>query len=133
MLLRTAIFTLVIFTSTLTLAAEDDALRSRIAPVGHLCMAGDACAAAVVKVAAGPRSGEDIYSSKCIACHSTPAVGAPVVGDAASWAPRIAKGMQTLYDNALNGFQGMPAKGLCMDCSPEEINATVDYMVEQSQ
>jgi cytochrome c5 len=27
----------------------------------------------------------------------------------------------------------MPAKGTCMDCSDDEIIATIDYMLENSQ
>ena len=52
----------------------------------------------------------------------TGAAGAPKTGDAAAWAPRIAKGMDTLYGNAINGVGAMPAKGLCADCSDDEIN-----------
>ncbi len=113
-------------------AAKDD-IAARIAPIGELCMAGDECAAAAVEVASGPRSGEDVYSSKCIACHGSGAAGAPKLGDAGDWSARLGKGTDTLYTNAIAGFQGMPAKGLCFDCSDDEIKAAVDYMVSNSQ
>ena len=119
--------------SGLAIAAVKDDVAQRIAPVGSLCMSGEECAAAPVEVASGPRSGEDIYSSKCLACHASGAAGAPRLGDAGAWAPRLAKGIDTLYTNAISGFKGMPAKGLCMDCSDDEIKATVDYMVENSK
>jgi len=114
-------------------AAVKDDIADRTSPVGELCMSGDSCAAAPVVVASGPRSGEDIYNSKCLACHNTGAAGAPKLGDAGAWAPRIAKGNDTLYTSAISGFKGMPAKGLCMDCSDDEIKATVDYMVNNSK
>ncbi|MGH1441551.1 MAG: c-type cytochrome [Cellvibrionaceae bacterium] len=114
-------------------AAVKDEVAKRTSPVGELCMAGDSCAAAPVVVASGPRSGEDIYNSKCLACHNTGAAGAPKLGDAGAWAPRIAQGNDTLYTHAIGGFKGMPAKGLCMDCSDDEIKVTVDYMVENSK
>ncbi len=41
--------------------------------------------------------------------------------------------MDTLYASAISGFLGMPPKGLCMDCSDDELKATVDYMVEHSK
>jgi cytochrome c5 len=66
-------------------------------------------------------------------CHASGAAGAPKFGDAAAWGPRIGKGMDTLYSNAINGFNGMPAKGLCMDCSDDEVNAAVDHMTSNSQ
>ncbi|MGH1487362.1 MAG: c-type cytochrome [Cellvibrionaceae bacterium] len=119
--------------SVFTVAAVKDEMADRVSPVGSMCMAGESCAAAPVVVASGPRSGEEIYNSKCVACHSTGAAGAPKLGDAGAWAPRIGKGIEVLYTGAINGVNGMPAKGLCMDCSDDEIKQTVDYMVENSK
>ena len=79
----------------------------------------------------GSRSGEEIYNSKCTACHATGAAGAPKTGVADDWADRIAKGVDTLYTSAISGLNGMPPKGLCMDCSDEEMKAAVDYMLAQ--
>lgn len=121
-----------VLVSVVTFAANEE-IAERISPVGSLCMAGDSCAAAVVSVAAGPRSGAEVYNTKCMACHATGAAGAPKLGDAAAWGPRAAKGSDTLYNHALNGFNGMPAMGLCMDCSEDEIKAAVDYMVDGSK
>ncbi|MFT7223064.1 MAG: cytochrome c5 [Cellvibrionaceae bacterium] len=119
--------------SILTNASVEEDIVNRLAPVGKVCMAGDPCAAAVIEVASGPRSGSEIYQSKCVACHSTGAAGAPKFGDTDAWGARkSSKGVETLYANAINGIGGMPAKGLCMDCSDEEINATVDYMLTES-
>lgn len=122
-----------VFMSALALAAAKDDISARISPVGDLCLSGDDCAAAPVVVAAGPRSGEDIYGSKCIACHGSGAAGAPKFGDAGAWAPRVAKGIDVLYTGAIKGFKGMPAKGLCMDCSDDEIKEAVDYIIAKSK
>ncbi|MCL4132937.1 UNVERIFIED_CONTAM: hypothetical protein GTU68_017445 [Idotea baltica] len=80
----------------------------------------------------GPRSGEDIFNKSCTACHSSGAAGAPKLV-AADWESRLAQGVDTLYANAIGGVRGMPAKGLCMDCSDDEMKAAVDYMLEQSK
>ena len=119
--------------AALVFAAVQDEISARTAPIGKLCMSGEEGAAAPVVVASGPRNASDIYSSKCVACHASGAAGAPKLGDVAAWAPRIGKGADVLYTNAIKGFKGMPAKGLCMDCSDDEIKATVDYMVAESQ
>ncbi|WOX07215.1 c-type cytochrome [Microbulbifer pacificus] len=114
----------------------DEQISERTAPVGKTCMKGDECAAAAPAAAAssgGARSGSDVYTGNCAACHGTGAAGAPKFGDAAAWGPRIAKGMDTLYTHALNGFNAMPAKGLCMTCSEDEVKAAVDHMVENSK
>ena len=122
-----------------TLSTTLDAIVERIQPVGEVCVQGEDCGAAVsaaAGAAAGggePRSGEVVYNTACTACHATGAGGAPMLGDAVAWADRIAQGNDALYDHAINGLNGMPAKGLCMDCSDEEIQVAVDYMVVGSQ
>jgi len=131
--IKLALSLVIVLLSSFAVASVKDDLSSRLSPVGNLCMSGQECAAAPIVVASGPRSGSDIYASKCIACHGSGAAGAPKFGDAAAWAARISKGNDVLYTNAISGFKGMPAKGLCTDCSDDEIKATVDYMVAESQ
>ena len=59
--------------------AQRAAIEERIKPVGESCMAGDSsCGGAAAAVAGGtPRSGEEVYNTACLACHSTGAAGAP--------------------------------------------------------
>lgn len=116
----------------------DDEIAERIKPVGEVCVQGEDCGAANVAATAGdsggePRSGEAVYNTACAACHGTGAGGAPKMGDAAAWTSRIGQGTDTLYEHAIHGFNAMPAKGLCMDCSDDELKASVDYMVANSQ
>jgi len=101
-----------------------------------VCLQGEECgeaAAPAQAASAGPRSGEEVYNTVCMACHTTGAAGAPVIGDNAAWAPRIEKGMETLIDHALHGFNAMPAKGGCASCPDEEIKSAVEHMVSQSK
>lgn len=117
--------------------AQRAAIEERIKPVGHPCLVGDtSCGGAVAATAdAAPRSGEEVYNAACMACHTTGAAGAPMLGDVAGWADRLTKGMDALYDAGINGVPGtgMIAKGGCMNCSDEEVNAAVDYMVASVQ
>jgi cytochrome c5 len=80
-------------------------------------------------------SAEAIYNRSCVACHKTGAANAPKVGDAAAWAPRIAKGFDALLHSALNGVPGtaMMPKGTCSACSEDEIKSVVRYMMSQSK
>lgn len=114
-------------------ADQEKAMAERLAPAGEVVLEKDVAAAPVAAASSGPRSGEEIYTSKCSACHATGAAGAPKMGAAADWESRIAQGIETLYTSAIQGVRGMPAKGLCMDCSDEELHAAVDHMVENSQ
>ncbi len=115
--------------------SREQAIVDRLAPVGSICMAGDPCAGqqASATGASAARSPQDLYNSNCMACHMTGASGAPITGNAEQWAPRIAQGMDLLHNHAINGLNAMPAKGLCMTCSDDDIRAVVDYMVEQSR
>ena len=114
--------------------ANDDEVQARIAPVGSTCMQGDKCAAAPAPVAAaGPKSGKDVYAGFCTTCHSAGVMGAPKYGTAADWAPRAAKGKETLYTHAIAGFNAMPPKGMCAACSDDEIKGAVDYMLDGSK
>jgi cytochrome c5 len=109
-------------------------LEGRIKPAGEVCLQGDSsCGTAMASSGGGVKSGKDIFDSNCMACHSTGAGGAPKVGDKAAWSDRIGKGVDSVYANAINGINGMPPKGTCMSCSDDEIEATVDYMLENSQ
>ncbi len=107
----------------------------RIKPIGELCMEGESCASAPAAASGGAaRSADSVYQTGCAACHAMGIAGAPKTGDAAEWNARIeARGLEGLYTNAYKGFNGMPPKGVCADCSEEEIKATVDYMLAQSK
>ena len=78
--------------------------------------------------------GEQIYNRSCFSCHASGAAGAPRLGDVAAWEPRIAKGPVILLESTIKGIPpGMPAKGMCMQCSDEALAAAIDYMIEHSQ
>ena len=42
------------------------------------------------------------------------------------------EGFPTLVKIAIEGQNGMPPRGTCFDCSDEEIEATVLYMLKES-
>lgn len=73
------------------------------------------------------------YQMRCFACHGTGAAGAPVTGNADAWGERMAKGMEAVMANAINGIGAMPARGLCMDCTDDQIAALINYMVAGGQ
>jgi cytochrome c5 len=120
----------------------------RVAPVGAV-YAGDTGKAALLaaqeaaKKAAesqvaygGTLDGKTIFGNLCQTCHTNAATGAPVISDKAAWAPRVAKGVSTLVDHAVNGFQGpdgkmMPAKGGNPSLTNDQVKATVEWMVSQ--
>jgi cytochrome c5 len=110
-------------------------IEARIKPVGEVCLQGDASCAASNSAGAAARSGEEVYNTSCMVCHASGVAGAPILGDAAAWADRIAKGRDVLLESGINGLAGtgMMAKGGCGNCSDEEVDAAVDYMIDGSQ
>ncbi|MBO1520155.1 c-type cytochrome [Oceanisphaera pacifica] len=113
-----------------------EAISERTKPVGNVYTAADlegiidSGTAKSNDEPAGPRSGEAVYTASCSACHGTGAAGAPIKGNAEQWASHVAKGHDTLVKHALEGFNAMPARGACVDCSDEEVIAAVDYMLD---
>jgi len=78
-------------------------------------------------------AGKVVYANHCAQCHTTGAAGAPKLGDATTWDPRIAQGMDTLNNNAIMGINSMPAMGACPSCSQDDIKAGVLYLVAMAQ
>lgn len=81
--------------------------------------------------------GEGVYKAACTACHGAGIAGAPKTGDAAAWGPRIDKGMDTLAQHAIEGFQGeagyMPPRGGNASLTDEQVREAVQYMVDAAK
>ena len=103
----------------------ESATATRIMPQGNVTM-GDG-------TPVGMREGEQIFKKVCIQCHGADSTvaGAPKFGTA-DWAPRIAKGFDTLFTHALNGFNNMPAKGGASDLTDDELKRAIAYMANKS-
>jgi len=127
-------------------AEKQAAINDRIRPFGQVYLPGEehAAAAPTVDVAEEPEpvaaamTGPQVYNLACNMCHGNGVGGAPVVGDATLWAPRIAKGLDVLQDHAIHGFDGdaltpMLPKGGRPDLTDQEVRDAVAYMVSQSQ
>ncbi|MAU87734.1 MAG: c-type cytochrome [Gammaproteobacteria bacterium] len=76
------------------------------------------------------RTGQVVYDQGCAACHTAGLAGAPMLGNLAQWEERTSKGLELLTSNAYSGYNAMPAKGMCMDCSETEIERSVQYMLD---
>ena len=72
------------------------------------------------------------YQDNCMPCHGAEGMGAPVTGDKDGWVEVLAKGLDTVYKNGIDGINGMPAKGGA-STSDAEFKLLVDYMIEESK
>ncbi|MEO6748591.1 MAG: c-type cytochrome, partial [Casimicrobiaceae bacterium] len=117
-------------TSGVSDVKEDAAARKlRLMPVGTVDVA-DPNAPRVVL------SGEQVFVQVCKTCHEAGLAGAPKMGDATAWKPRIAEGEATLFKHALGGYTGktgsMPAKGGNPDLADDDVERAVVYIANQS-
>ena len=103
--------------------ASGDEAELRIQPVARVEMKKNDA-----KTDGTPRSGEEVYNTVCKACHAGGLLGAPITGDKAAWASRLAGGFDALLKSASNGKGSMPAKGGATDLSDAELKAAVDYL-----
>ncbi len=102
---------------------EEQAVAERIQPVGTIELK-DVNAVVVLK------TGEQVFQAQCSACHATGAAGAPKLGDAAAWGPRLKEGFDALLHAALKGKGAMPPQG-GGEISDYEIARAVVYMANQ--
>ncbi len=88
-------------------------------------------AASMLVLSAGVQAAQDpeaVFNRACGVCHNGQLPMAPKKGDAAAWEPRLKQGMDTLVQHVTNGFNAMPPKGMCMDCTAEDYKATIEWM-----
>ena len=100
-----------------------EAVARRIQPVGSIQVK-DASDAGALK------TGEQVFTAQCSACHATGAAGAPKFGDSAAWGPRIGAGYEALLNSALKGKNAMGPQG-GGDFSDLEIGRAVVYMANK--
>jgi cytochrome c5 len=120
-------------------ASAQQSIVENIRPVGQVCLAGGSCtgastAPASATTATPAPAAFDVavaYQQNCFACHGTGAAGAHVLGDAEAWSMRVEKGREAMMANVMNGLNAMPARGLCVSCSDDDLNALVDYLISQ--
>lgn len=70
------------------------------------------------------------YAQSCAVCHKSGVAGAPRKGDEKAWAKRFEKGNDKVLENVKNGIGAMPAMGMCQDCTDEQFQALIQYMVK---
>ncbi len=70
----------------------------------------------------------DKWSRSCALCHIRGEGGAPRIGVAEDWQPRLAGGHAALITHTIEGFNNMPPLGYCMSCEREDFEAMIEFM-----
>ena len=77
--------------------------------------------------------GKVVYADNCASCHDTGITGAQKLTDAKAWAPLVKQGKNYLYQAAIKGSFGGPAKGGNEKLSDADAMLAVDYMVDEAR
>ena len=104
---------------------SDEAIAKRLKPVGQVVVAEGSDTP-------GQRTGKQVVEAVCAACHTTGALNAPKIGDAAAWAPLIKEGFEHLTQNAIKGIRQMPPKGGNPALTDDEVARAVAVMANSA-
>lgn len=115
--------------ATQTAAATTAPAAAPAAPAPAPAAAPAAPAPAAVAAAPAAGAAPALYTQACAVCHAAGVAGAPKMGDKASWAPRLAQGVDGLTASAIKGKGAMPPRGGSTG-SDADIKAAVAYMVD---
>ena len=89
-------------------------------------------AAAVSGVAQQPDARTmQMWSRSCALCHVDGNAGAPRMGHAEEWLPRLAQGREMLLKHTVEGLNSMPPLGYCMACERDDFLAMIDFMTAE--
>ncbi|KTD62835.1 c-type cytochrome [Legionella shakespearei] len=79
-----------------------------------------------------PDEGEQIYNHFCVNCHALKPLiplGAPRKGELGDWKERLKQGFDVLFKHTDEGFNAMPARGGCFECTDEQLGLSIITMV----
>ncbi|WP_437881569.1 c-type cytochrome [Pseudomonas sp. LRF_L74] len=75
---------------------------------------------------------ETVFNRSCGLCHNGQSA-APRKGNAEAWKPRLSQGMDALVKHVTDGFNAMPPRGFCTDCTAEDYQAVIGWMANSRQ
>lgn len=90
-----------------------------------------------VKQLVGDRdAGRKIFKEFCASCHDKQPiidVNAPRIGDKQAWLVRRKWGLKVLSNLTMTGVGAMPARGGCFECSDDQLNLAIQYILDKSR
>lgn len=76
--------------------------------------------------------GPQIVTHFCSTCHDLEPqipIGAPRLGVEADWCARIRQGIDALLDHTEEGFNAMPPRGGCFECTDKQLRLAIEAML----
>ena len=84
------------------------------------------------KIKGSHDEGAQIVQHYCVNCHALKPIiplGAPRMGYSSDWDPRSKHGLDALFKNTDEGFNAMPARGGCFECTDQQLMLAILYML----
>ncbi|HRD69577.1 MAG TPA: c-type cytochrome [Legionella sp.] len=78
--------------------------------------------------------GKLIYDHFCANCHAKKpliSIGAPVAGDSDAWKYRLKQGLPLLLKHVDEGFNAMPPRGGCFECTDDQLLLAIITMLPE--
>lgn len=80
--------------------------------------------------------GAQIVQHYCAMCHAQQPLielGAPRMGCAQDWKPRFEQGFDAMVKHTNEGFNAMPARGGCFECTDEQLLLALKELLPKKQ
>lgn len=82
------------------------------------------------------QEGALVYEHFCSSCHAIEpliALGAPRKGQSQDWSWRLQQPLATLLQHTEEGFNAMPPRGGCFECSDEQLILALIFMLPENE
>ena len=86
------------------------------------------------EIAGSKTEGTQLVQHYCAMCHAEKPMiqlGAPTIGQHAAWDPRFKQGIDSLLKHSEEGFNAMPARGGCFECSDKQLMLAILAMLPE--
>lgn len=90
----------------------------------------------VAQLSGDQHAGKQIFKEFCATCHAKKPyinIRAPRIGDKKNWQALKMSGMPTLLKVTIKGAGAMPARGGCFECSDEQLQQAIQYILKHSE
>ena len=81
--------------------------------------------------------GKTVFENSCASCHTGGfkgwMSGAPEIGEKEEWTKFFEKGESSMNKNVFEGTKRHEAKGGCDDCSKEQIEAAIKFILSETK
>lgn len=110
-------------------------ISERLEGADRVCLQGADCSAGgaamnIAQAGSDEFSPEAVYENNCAMCHDTGMANAPQPDQTDRWNTRLEEaGLDGIVSNAINGINAMPPRGMCTDCTDDEIRQVVEYIM----